>query len=663
MATSFALETKIMPSADLGEWSSLPGITDYAGQITGAPASTLSPEEGLFVGYGRVPSVFPYRMQNMYSRALKNESVRVAVLENEHLRAEFYPDLGGKLASLFDKDAGRELLVANPVIRPCNLALLNAWTSGGIEFNCGPLGHHARTCSTIFTARTALEDGTPVLRFYEYERLHRVVYQMDFFLPSGSKLLFARMRYVNPNEEVTPAYWWSNMAVPELRGNRTVVPADAAYTTTKDGVTLVPVPVYRGIDVTYPVNNPCAVDYFFKIPDGVRKYEAEIDREGNGFVQVSTSRLVGRKQFVWGQTAGGDRWQKFLTSDDNTERYTEIQAGLAHSQYEHLPMPPRTAWEWLEGYGAIHADPRKIHGEWADARRETEARLDGIITDDAMESLLEATRSMAVSPAKEVLITGSGFGALENMRRAADGKEIMCPHLDFAAPGEEQAFWTSLLQNDPRPLDDPLAAEPSWMRDDAWDRRMESYLSTHPEAPAGARVRLHLGYSYLVAGKHEAAEQLLQLSLRERPTPWAWAGLAKCAELKKDNRKQAEYMLQAGRMLPGDVSLAREVFRALTQAGMYGEALALYDLTPENVRADGRTLMYALWALLYTGRLEEVETRLTANGGIVIPDIREGENSLTDLWFALKEALAKRDGVPFDRAKAVPPAYLDFRMS
>ncbi|MBQ0101339.1 MAG: DUF5107 domain-containing protein, partial [Firmicutes bacterium] len=411
MKSSLTFTTIRMPSAKMNGCSSLPAITDYRGQPgTEYGASDLGYDEGLFIGFGRVASMFPYREQDLYSRELYDTDVRVVILENDYLKATFYPDMGGKLAGLYDKKGKRELLVFNPVIRPCNLALLNAWTSGGIEYNCGPFGHHPLTCSTLHTAETHLDDGTPVLRFYEFERKRKIVYQMDFFLPSDSKMLFARMRYVNPNTHVIPAYWWSNMAVPEVDGGRTIVPADSAYTPNEKGlITLVPVPEYGGVDVTYPAKNPVAVDYFFKIPDRERKYEAEIGPDGKGFVQVSTSRLIGRKQFVWGQGPGGARWQQFLTSDDNKEKYTEIQAGLAHSQYEHLPMPPRTAWEWLEGYGAIDTDPEKVHSDWHTSRLETEEKLNAIISDGEMEKLLEETKPMALSPAEKVLTHGSGW--------------------------------------------------------------------------------------------------------------------------------------------------------------------------------------------------------------------------------------------------------------
>lgn len=221
------------------------------------------------------------------------------ILENEYLRAVFLPHYGGKLMSLFDKEQNRDLLFTNSVIRPCNLATRNAWMSGGVEWNCGIFGHHVHTCDTLFTAKTELDDGTPVLRFYEYERIRRAVVQMDFFLPEGSKMLYARMRVTNTTNEVVPMYWWSNIAVREDEKARLVTWANGAYT--NDGnVSEVPIPIHNDIDVSYPSNVPTAIDYFYNIPDHKRKFEAMIGENGYGFVQTSTSRLVGRQAVCMG---------------------------------------------------------------------------------------------------------------------------------------------------------------------------------------------------------------------------------------------------------------------------------------------------------------------------------------------------------------------------
>lgn len=62
-----------------------------------------------------------------------------------------------------------------------------------------------------------------------------------------------------------------------------------------------------------------------------------------------------------GTKRGRTYLQRFLT--DKAGDYSEIQAGLARTQYECIPMPPCSAWEWVEGYGAMSADPAKVHGD------------------------------------------------------------------------------------------------------------------------------------------------------------------------------------------------------------------------------------------------------------------------------------------------------------
>ena len=73
------------------------------------------------------------------------------------------------------------------------------------------IGHSPFTTAPLFTAVLEYE-GTPVLRMYEYERIRRVTYQMDFWLGEEDKFLNARMRIKNDTDEVVPMYWWSNIA-------------------------------------------------------------------------------------------------------------------------------------------------------------------------------------------------------------------------------------------------------------------------------------------------------------------------------------------------------------------------------------------------------------------------------------------------------------------
>ncbi len=643
-----------IPAADVGPESTLPAI----GEIRAAesvPSFRLDEDDGLFIGYGLLQTSYPYRAQDNYTRDLKPTEYVAAVLENDFLRATFLPDLGGRLWSLYDKKAGRELTFCNPVVQPANLAIRNAWLSGGVEWNCGMVGHHPFTCSQLCTARTHLEDGTPVLRMYEYERIRSVVYQMDFFLPEGSPLLYCRMRIVNPNPHVTPMYWWSNIAVPEAAGSRVVMDATDTYTNRGGHVTKQPVPFCEGKDITYPVNNGHSVDFFWHVPDEKRKFVCQLDRGGYGLIQTSTRRLQGRKLFVWGQGPGGDRWQSFLTAPGSDGRYVEIQAGLAHTQYECLPMPPRTAWEWMEGYGALSADPAKVHGEWAGAVREVSERLNGLAEEETLETMLRETRAMAVSPAEEILLPGSAWGTLENARRAAAGEEPICPHLTFAPIGEEQKPWADLLETGELPAGDPLRAPGSYISGDDWEARVR-------KAPENWYTRLVLALIAFAKRDFRTAKDELLRSEELCPSMYAKYLRAQFARIENDPVRCARFELSAAKDDPTDVSMAKEAARALLAAGMNAELDEFWHALPKATAAIGRVRLCYGFAALRLGRVDEAAAILADFEKDIIPDIREGEVSITEFWYEVQEAEAKREGKTFDRESVDPPAVLDFRM-
>ena len=68
-------------------------------------------------------------------------------------------------------------------------------------------------------------------------------------------------------------------------------------------------------------------------------------------------------------------------------------------------------------------------------------------------------------------------------------------------------------------------------------------------------------------------------------------------------------------------------------------------------------------ALAHTGELDEAEAILMENGGLDIPDIREGENSTSQVYLYIQEERAKLEGKPFDPKKVQVPFLLDLRMS
>ena len=641
-----------IPVAPLGPVNTLPALEGCV-NLQQKRRGSLGEFEGLYIGYGFENTCFPYPVQDAYGREPQAAPVKMAVLENDALRASFLPEYGGRLWSLYDKRQGRELLYTPEAIRLGNLAVRNAWFAGGVEWNCGVIGHHPFTCQPVFAAAAKGEKGEPVLRMYQYERIRGVVYQMDFFLAEDAPLLYARMQIMNATDKVLPMYWWSNIAVPAREKGRVVVEADEAYTSTVDEVFQVPVPEYQGADITYDQSADHSVDYFWKIPQNAPKYVAYAGQDGRGLVQSSTARLRGRKLFVWGESEGGRQWQSFLAPEGSPGRYVEIQAGLAPTQYECLPMPPHTTWEWLEAYGPLAVDAGKLYGTWQEARQEVRGYLQEAAPAEKLEALLAQTR-IASRAAGQLLMKADGWGALEELRRARKGLPALAAHLDFGEIQEEQRPWEMLLHEGRMGTHHPEEPPLSWMRQEEWNLLLLHAVKRADED--NWYTWLQLGISNLVMGRHAEAKKALKQSQGLQPNPWALYGLSCLLEIEGSGKKAARKRLKAARMVPENESMARATMALLTSEGLYAEAVEYYQGLPDLLKANTRLKVYWATAAAGQGNWWQAEALLSEEG-FVLADLREGENILWEAWELVQQQRAE-DGLK----KQPLPSHLDFRM-
>jgi hypothetical protein len=626
----------------------------------------LPVEEFRHFGWECPWNALPYSIQNGYGRDRNEREFQTAVLENNRLRATFLLEFGGRLWSLFDKKLDRELLFANPVFQPGKLAIRNAWFAGGIEWNLGWPGHHPYTFSPLFAAEVN-GPGYPVLRLYEWERKRRTPWQIDFFFPDDdAEFLCSCVRITNPSKETMPVYWWSNLAVPETPHTRTLVPATLAITHGTPPK-VVDIPEHDGIDITYPANNPAACDFFFYLEPGVRRWQASVDAEGKGLVYTSNPLLRGRKEFVWGQTPGGRRWQEFLSVPG--QAYYEIQSGLGKTQMESIPLPPKTAFCWMEAFGAIDLDPEIAHGDWPRATAAAGTDLDERLPEIRFDTIMQVAANVAaIAPAK-LLRHGSGWAALERKRRAGS---TLLPAFARSTPYPEETLgplqqpWLDLLEG--RLPADAAILLPAWMIQPEWRGLLEKARETVGDASIWVNYNLALACydakefdrtSDLLAaapagvGKVRAAVQRFRAILHR---------------IAGDDRAAIDAYRQALAADPGSEFLLHEACDLFLSGGLAAE---YQRLLPGDAASGGGRLRYlAARAALELDDLGAVEAMLARP--FEVAEMQEGEASLSELWLQYQtKRLAAQTGAAwnaeFDRKhrrefeRSVPP-WLDFRM-
>ncbi|MBE6730835.1 MAG: DUF5107 domain-containing protein [Ruminococcaceae bacterium] len=649
----------------------------------------------LKVDLGNRSPVLPYKMQDRYSRKRIPIKKKTIVMENSYLKAVFWPEDGGRLYSLFDKVNGRELLMSNPVYQPGNLALRNAWLSGGIEWNFGALGHHYFTCDNIFAAILKDSENNEFVRMYEFERNKNAVYQMDFHLPEDSPVLFAHIKVFNPFEEDTTTYWWTNIAIPEDGNTRVLSSTQKAivFSTGMTYDTLPEISLFPGKDLSYPHNASRSFDYFFQSPDGIKSsWESGAYSDGLVFFDRATAPLLYHKMFCWGNHSAGKHWQDFLSDPDKGD-YIEIQGGFARSQLHDKLFPAKTSFEWTHCFGGIKLNKEKLHQpSLSEANKYMEESLETVIPENKLLEINEYYSEIAKTPVneKDIIHTASGWGALEKLRTEKEENvkfpESVC--FPLSTIGAEQYPWLSLFNNGALPEENVNVIPPSYMVSPKWMKLLENSLENNKTwyslyhygvMLAEMMERRKISSEASRWGKYpefrEKAIAAFEESVKLQPSVWALRCLFSMANEKGDYEAAEKYYDEVFKLPAAtvDFAFAGEYMGWLNRHGKYQKAWDLYTSMPENIQNAERLLLTSAQTAIKLKKLEQIE-KVFAHGEYA--DIREGECTLTDIWFeynALK--MAKERGIEdpdnniladlIDEAydTCPPPKEIDFRMS
>ncbi len=652
--TTLSFEKFKIKGANLGEASCLPDIKndDYIrAPLTVLPEVTA--EEKKHMGKGMIPTLLPHMVQNNYDRAREELEFNAVVLENDYLKAIFVTSLGGRLWSLYDKKAGKELLYANDVFQPGNLALRNAWFSGGVEWNVGIKGHNMWTCSPLFAEELKDKDGNPMLRMYEYERIRGVSYSIIAKLEKD--VLLIRPEIENTSADPVYMYWWSNIAVDETPGTRVVAPCNESFLCAYEegGYFLgnASIPMYNDIDVTYTTNLERSRDFFYKIPEDEKKWITAVDETGYGLVHMSTPELTGRKVFAWGEGAGGKHWNEWLS--DCGKKYIEIQAGLLKTQLEHFLMDGNSKLSWTEGYGALQGNPETLHGkDWNGVIDEVKSHIKD------QQAIVE-NASFDIDGKGTLKYMGSGWGAIENMT-----KEVpVSTHLDFPKESinDECSEWVKLLETGELDVPDKNLPIKSYVKGDVWIEKMKvAKDSWYKYNQLGVTI-------WTTNNDLNSAYDMFLKSVEFEPNAWSYRNLAQIEKNEYENYEKAvEYMEKAIAEKNDYQPLWVNYAEVLVAVKNFKKWTEVYENDiPENLKTNGRLKMLYALALVEVDRYEESLAILMDN--FIMPDIKEGEFSISHIWLSIHRKKLATEGITEITddeiyAKYPLPYELDFRM-
>lgn len=604
-------------------------------------------------------SILPYQVMDAYDRAQTPGEMQVLEISNGQLTALIAPHLGGRLLSLRHEWADRELLFANPVFQPANLGSLNAWFSGGVEWNGLIPGHTPLSCASVFAGVVHTERG-PVLRLYEFDRIVEATWQIDLYLPADDDRLFVHGRIVNPDAWGKAAYWWTNIAVPGTPGMRILSPADYAIEHVLPGNQLerFAFPDPARFDGSYPERWVDATSVFFRTNEPQPLWIAALDAQGVGLAQVATSEMQGRKFFYFGTGSGGQQWMDFL-SQPGRGNYVEIQSGITPTQNQRFALPAHSALHWTEAYTCMQMAPELTHqGDYAAACRAAGEAVQARVGGHELVEVDAFLRAVSEQPISQRLHLGSAWG----MRQEKLIGHRLAAGLDFEVDSALRAPdpWDELLLHK-QFSDATLAQVPKdWVMSPRWCEALEHSATQHGSTWLHA---LALGMAAQDRGDVDQAHALYARSLSLQPT---WLVYRQIALLAPDAQARESAYLMAWRQAEAPAALAVEIVQCMLQAHRMDALRTFIAGLPPATRALERIRMAEAqlaahaqdWPLL--ARLLDYE----------FATVREGETLLDTLWTALQNGLCKahwgerwteaawRDW----QAQYPVPKHLNFRM-
>jgi tetratricopeptide (TPR) repeat protein len=298
--------------------------------------------------WGQGTRLYPYFFFDRFTAEPVEKSWTVVRLKNPHIEVAVLPEVGGKVWGAVENATGREFLYWNDVLKFRQIALRGPWTSGGIEFNFGVVGHAPTTATPVDYILRKDPDGSVSCVVGAMDLPSRTRWSVTVTLPKDGAVFETNALWVNPTPFSQSYYAWSCAAVKAADDLKYIFPG--RWSIGHDySVPLEPWPVDRsGRDLSWYRNNatPGSKSYF-TVGEHADFYGGWYEKEDAGFGHWSSyGDMPGRKVWIWDLSRSGEIWVDLLTDEDG--QYTEPQAGRLLNQSDHGDFPPGSADRWQE---------------------------------------------------------------------------------------------------------------------------------------------------------------------------------------------------------------------------------------------------------------------------------------------------------------------------
>lgn len=306
--------------------------------------------------------VYPYFRYDGFTDKPVKKQWTVVELENDYIRLEILPEVGGKIWGAFEKKNNKPFIYYNQVVKFRDIGMRGPWTSGGLEANYGIIGHTPNTATPTDYTTKENADGSVSCFIGVLDLLTRSQWRIEINLPKDKAYFTTRSFWYNNTATTQPYYHWMNLGMPS-DGNLEFIFPGTHYIGHGGEYADWPINKENGKNINFYEQNdfggPKSYHVIGKPADFFGAYYHDSD---DGMVRYGTyDDKAGRKIWIWGLSRQGMIWEKLLTDTDG--QYVEIQSGRLFNQnspgsnltpFKQTAFAPYAADTWTEYWYPVY---------------------------------------------------------------------------------------------------------------------------------------------------------------------------------------------------------------------------------------------------------------------------------------------------------------------
>ncbi|MCF7568526.1 DUF5107 domain-containing protein [Sabulilitoribacter arenilitoris] len=277
------------------------------------------------------PKIYPYYKFEGYQQTAKNKDWKVVTLENDYIKLWVLPEVGGKVWGAIEKSTGEEFLYKNDVLKFRNIAMRGPWTSGGIEFNFGIIGHTPATATPVDYVIKENKDGSVSCIVGTMDLPSRTEWRVEINLQKDKAYFETKASWYNPTPLNQSYYNWMTAAAVAKNDLEFFIPGNK-YLEHGGNAKLWPIDE-EGRNLSEYKNNNFGPHKSYHIVGDYKDFFGGYYHDTNfGFGHWSPyEEMPGQKLWLWALSRSGGIWEDLLTDTDG--QYIEFQAGRLFNQY------------------------------------------------------------------------------------------------------------------------------------------------------------------------------------------------------------------------------------------------------------------------------------------------------------------------------------------